>query len=214
MLDGCAQSPDWTAVDADAYDQMVIRINGGTGGAPLEVQWIRDGEDFGASARTAIFEVRPEAGMTSYVVPLASAGDWAGEVVGLRLAPGFGDWGGKVAIDAVFFQDSADQTTSSADESFILETPVDFIDPSVGEDAGHTEDASGRQDADGTGSPDAQPGPSQGTGSADRSLPSGGRFSGNAGCACQTAANGRPGVAAVIAALVMAMVALRRRQYE
>ena len=214
MLDdggNCARSPAWTAVDADTYDQMVIRMNGGTSGAPLAVSWRRDGEALGDSARSATFEVRAEAGMTSYVVPLAEIAHWSGEVVGLELIAGFGDLGGKLAIDAIFFQDSQTQRTSSADESFVDEPAVDLVgsDPNTTDDAGSGDPLDVGGDLGDGGSDEA--GLDAGTASEAGSTGDG-NLTGRSGCACGSASTAPSGDAGPLFVLMLLVVSLRLRR--
>lgn len=147
----CAKSPEWTQVDADTYDQMVIRLSAASA-HPLTVGWKSADQEF-EDARSVTF--MPQPGEETYVVDLKQSGEWAGEVDGLTL-----DWSGadELAVDAIFFQSSADQKTSSADESFVEAPPVDLVD----------DEEPGADDAGGhTGAPDSGSSPRPDAGGAD-----------------------------------------------
>jgi MYXO-CTERM domain-containing protein len=128
----CAVSPSWTSVDSSKYDQMVIRLSATGPGGGLTLGWKADGQSFDA-ARQATFTPTLGAATQTYVLDLAQTGQWAGTVDGLKLswAPESFD---AIAVDAIFFQDSAGQTTSSATEDFVDQAPVEFDD--LGTDPG------------------------------------------------------------------------------
>lgn len=156
----CAQSPDWTSVDTTRYDQMVIRLRSEGAGGPFAVAWKDDSQEFDALRRV---QFTPQLGPQThtYLLNLGALDAWTGVVTGLQLnwAP---DAFERVEVDAIFFQDSTRQTTSSETEDFVDQAPVEFgeerddvdpVDAGQTPDAGHTadahspgEDASGAED--------------------------------------------------------------------
>lgn len=121
----CAESPPWTAVDANTYDQMVIRLSNSGTGATFGVNW-RASEDAPFDAQQQVkFVPDASAEPRAYVLDLAQTGAWSGTIKGLQL-----DWQdarlGDVGVDAIFFQSSTTSKTSSADEQFVDQAPVRF----------------------------------------------------------------------------------------
>lgn len=105
LLDGCISSPDWTLVDASRFDQAVVRL-----AAPLESLAIGIGDDL------VEFE-----GLVAGDNVLDLAGTaWAGQIQAFNLQ-------GNGAIDGLWFQSSADNSSSSGSEVFVSSTPFEPI---------------------------------------------------------------------------------------
>jgi hypothetical protein len=190
---GCAKSPDWTAVDADTYDQMVIRASSLTEATHLEVRGASDHASLGGVNSSAAFVLQSDETTHTYVVPVLADGEVA--AMDIRAHPiGLGLQDG-VSVDAIFFQDSANQTTSSADEGFVDQAPVELVDPNSsggGEDAGVEQDASDGEDTGAGGVVDA----GGDAGSAESGA--GASLSGSSGCACGTASGSGSGLAGLL----------------
>jgi hypothetical protein len=143
--DACLDAPAWTSVDADRYDQMVIRVRSEDGPHPVVVRWMRAGEQGDlAETHSVRFEAPGDGALAELVVPLGDLSAWSGEVTRLRVeplagrAPESGDEG-LYAIDAITFQSSDGEATTDPD-SVVIEVPVveieddEEIGPPVGDD--------------------------------------------------------------------------------
>lgn len=199
----CAESPAWTSVDSATFDQMVIRARAEGAGGNLRLGWKSAAQPFDDAHAVGF---RPELGpeIQTYVLDLAQIAEWRETIEGLRLswAPGAFE---RVAIDAIFFQDSAAQATSSATEAFVAQPAVEFRDELEPDDENPGEPDTG-QELDAA-SPDAGDGPVQNN-EADGSVAIGGE------CGCSAGATGRPMIpGAPIAALVLVIGwGVRRRR--
>lgn len=108
----CFASPSWTSIDADKFDEAVLRVDVKGGGPALFELGARAG---GAHVDSVRFEA--PAGKSSLVVPLAERAEWKGTVDALELAVVDGASDG-FAIDVLFFQSSAEKKTSLAGEPY------------------------------------------------------------------------------------------------
>ena len=207
----CAQSPDWTSVDTTTYDQMVIRLRTEGAGGAFGVAWKDDSAEF-ESARKVQFSPTLGADIQTYVLDLGARDTWQGVVTGLQL-----DWSPqafeRVEVDAIFFQDSAGQKTSSATEAFVGQTPVEFgeapddvepADAGPRRDAGHVADV----DSNDEDAASADDGDARGVSST--------AISGGCGCSAGAGAGGRggalPGGLAGLIALGAGVWMKRRRR--
>jgi len=122
----CAESPAWTSVNSATYDQMVIRLSAAGAGGNLRFSW-KTGQQLYDAARAVGFVPVLGPDTKTYVLDLAQIGEWSETVEGLKLfwAPGAFD---RVAIDGIFFQDSATHQTSSATEVYVEQPGVEFLD--------------------------------------------------------------------------------------
>lgn len=138
----CVESPAWTAIDADTWDQLVLRMSV-PASSEMVVYWGGEGETL-TEERAVTFDVSPE--QSTYVVPLGEHKAWSGSVERLRLTP-LVDAAGTVSIDAIFVQ-SSDGTVGSAREDYDDTPPVAVLDdgvpkPEVDPDAGDDVDPDG-----------------------------------------------------------------------
>ncbi len=144
--------PDWTSVDANTYDQMVVRMRGHDGQHKVAVYWANDGDGF-AESRVVRFEEAGDDDFHTYVIPIGQHDAWKNKVTKLRIDPidGAGapaaDASGWYDVDKIFFQSSTSQKTTSPDDSFASDPPVSLLggsnsgSGSVGSDAGAGGDA-------------------------------------------------------------------------
>lgn len=124
--DARVASPDWTSIDADRFDELVLQVRGGEGPHLSGVYWAGAGDEGSFSPdRVARFEV-PTADENRLVIPLGEHPEWSGAIERLRIDPlegseptaGAEPW---YRIDYAYFQSSDDRTTT-ADER------VDYVD--------------------------------------------------------------------------------------
>ena len=161
-------SPPWTRVVADDYDQLLLRVRSETAPHHMAVYWRSGGEAFEETHGLA-FQVPEGDGFQTIAVPLETHEAWTGEIAGLRIAPRYApretfDLEERIAIETLYFQSSARETTSSSRARYRDLEPVDVepvddtnVPPESGADAGlpsgDTEvdetmpDASNRRDA-------------------------------------------------------------------
>lgn len=139
---GCVEAPPWTLIDADRWDELVLRM-AVEDTHEAAIYWAPDGGEF-SEDRAVSFKV--DENTTTYVIPVGSHPLWTGEVARLRITPSL-ESGATAAIDAVFVQ-SSDGTTGSVREPHVSDSPVsindDVVAPQPDED-----DMPGR-DTDGT----------------------------------------------------------------
>ncbi len=140
--DPCIVSPAWAKIDADAYDQLVLNLESSVAPHDAALYWsTTDAETFNAD-RAVTFEVPAEGG--TVVVDLSEHPEWRGSVERLRFDTVEGEQlDAEVAIGALLFQSSADETTSVPDFDFSPQTPV-IADPGAGDPTG----GSGDEDPD------------------------------------------------------------------
>lgn len=108
------------------YDQMINRLSAAGAGGNLRFSWKTVQQLYdGARAVGFVPVLRPDT--KTYVLDSAQIGEWSETVEGLKLswAPGAFD---RVAIEAIFFQDSATYQTSSVTEDFVEQPGVEFLD--------------------------------------------------------------------------------------
>jgi hypothetical protein len=120
---GCVVSPAWTSVDAQEWDQMVLKMRTDVLDHRVAVFWATEGAEFEA-ARSLEFKASPSA--DTYVIPLGQQSTWTGVLQQLRVDPLVGANQGTANIDAIFFQSSTRQQTSAAGEVFVGLTPVEI----------------------------------------------------------------------------------------
>lgn len=133
-------SPDWTRVDAETYDQMVLRFRAHDGPHPVAVSWRGDDESF-SDQRSLRFRLPGDGEFHTYRLPLATHADWSGEVTRLRIHPLEGrapasDASAWYDIGAVYFRASSDQSTTA-------DAPLEngsTIDPIAADDDGSSND--------------------------------------------------------------------------
>lgn len=118
---GCLSSPAWTLVDTAEWDQLVLKMSTDQPGHRVAVFWAAEGEEV-TTEKSVEFAAKPNG---IYVIPLAQNTAWTGEVQQLRIVPLVNKTQGIVNLDAVFFQSSAREETSSSDP-FVGEAPVSF----------------------------------------------------------------------------------------
>jgi hypothetical protein len=126
-------SPDWTRIDADRWNQLVLRLRSHDGPSDVAVFWAGEGESFSAD-RHVSFRAAGDGATNTYVVPIAAHSDWTGKVHRLRVdllqgeAPAEDDrkWHG---IADLFFQSTSAEKTNSARAGFVDRTAVALNGP-------------------------------------------------------------------------------------
>lgn len=120
---GCIVSPAWTNVDTQMWDQMVLKMRTDVLDHRVAVFWASEGAEFEAVSSVE-FKAQPSA--SAYVIPLGQQNTWNGVLQQIRIDPLVGANQGTVNVDAIFFQSSTRQQTSSAEESFVALAPVEI----------------------------------------------------------------------------------------
>lgn len=120
--DSCALSPRWTKINADAHDQLVIRMQSYDGPHLTAIYWAKGGDPI-SETRVVRFEALGDGKMNTYAIPMSEHEAWSGQITTLRIDPLDGDAPsgadqGLYQIDAVFTQSTSTQTTSSAIEGY------------------------------------------------------------------------------------------------
>ena len=125
-------SPEWTSVDAESFDELVLGIREPAGEVVRELRW--SGDQSGAMRFS--YEATGEVQMV--VVPVGDAAVWAGSVDGLEV-----EWvsssagsGGTSEIEVIYFQNRTTGETSSVNlgpvEGVIVEVMGDVEEPDDG----------------------------------------------------------------------------------
>lgn len=137
--DARVRSPSWTTVDAETFDQMVLRLRAHDGPHDIAVWWAGPGEDF-ESSRVARFRGHGDGQFHTYVLPLGRISGWSGQLRRLRIDPLYGrepSAGDKAwyDIDAIYFQSSSREQTNTDRADYSDEEPVDVeaLDDKPGE---------------------------------------------------------------------------------
>ena len=171
-------SPEWTEIEADAWDELVVRVRSHDGAHQKAVYW-STGDGFSESQK-AVFEAQGDSSMHTYVIPVGEHEKWQGAISRLRIdlldaeAPAEEDRGWYGLAD-VFLQSSADQTTNSERESYVDTSPTEIVNLDDGTGGGNP----GTTDTGGTGGN----GGDAGTGRPPGSGPDAGGMSGDGGSA-------------------------------
>ncbi len=110
--DLCLRSPDWTGVDAERFDQLVLNFSAGQVDRSVAIAWD------GASSDELQYSLN---GDSSVVLALADDGEWRSDIDELRLSF---DGADQVGLGDIYFQSSADQTTSTPYASFVDASPL------------------------------------------------------------------------------------------
>lgn len=136
--DSCLLSPSWTKVDADRYDQLVLRLRAHDGQHALALYWAKDGEPLSETRKLRILG-KGDGQFNTYVIPMSAHEAWSGTIKTLRIDPLEGakpkaEASGWYDIDAIFFQSSADKTTSAPSEAFVAQAQEALFDGTLPSD--------------------------------------------------------------------------------
>jgi hypothetical protein len=124
------ESPAWTRVDADKWDEVVLRVRSHDGVHDKAIFWSGPGQS-ASKDRVVRFEAAGDSEMNTYVVPIDEHNGWRGTVEKLRVdlldgeAPGEEDLGWYGLAD-LFFQNSQTRKTNSGRESYVDRQPVEL----------------------------------------------------------------------------------------
>lgn len=110
-------SPAWTDVDAEQFDELVLRVRSHDGEHNKAIYWTRQGEEF-SQEQALGFRADGDGEFQTLVIPLHSHPGWSGQVDGLRLIlnddlpfeQGHSGW---YDVDYIYFQNRTSQQTSS-----------------------------------------------------------------------------------------------------
>lgn len=125
-------SPPWTRIDADRWDELVLRSRSHDGPRTLALWWAGEGEGFDTTRRVT-FEAAGDSSIASQRVPLRLHPRWQGTVTRLRLMPhtaaplGEGNrrW---YDVDELFFQQTTGDTTSGHTPPWREAPPAPLLD--------------------------------------------------------------------------------------
>lgn len=144
-------SPQWTAIDADRFDEMILRVRSHDGLHTKALYWKGDGQEFD-DARSLRFEADGDGEFHTLVVPVGEHREWSGTVERLLLVHPEDlsieeDDSGWYDVDHIYFQDQAAGITSSDHLGVIDEPPVSLVD-SGGDGPGAPDMDTGGSDPD------------------------------------------------------------------
>src|SRR5690554_982615 len=130
-------APDWAEINADQYDQLVLRLRSHDGAHAAAVYW-GSGDGF-SDARALVFNGPGNTEFNDLVIPMGTHADWAGTLTQLKIVPLLGDAPAEGAsawydLDAIFFQSSTEQMTSAPGVEYSAAAPVEIIDPNQSND--------------------------------------------------------------------------------
>jgi MYXO-CTERM domain-containing protein len=149
---GCMVSPAWTAIDAGTWDHLVLRMTRNDEPATLQISWGEGAEGLSDTQRLFV-EVPAQDSPRLMVIPMGEAPAWKGDVGALELRTLGAQSAGTLAIDALYFQSSASQTTSADPDESFAEIPLTLISLSPPDMSG-----SNPADPDVPAMPDPKPG--------------------------------------------------------
>ena len=124
--DGCASSPDWTAIDTDLFDQVVVQLQSETAGE-AELAW-----GLGPDAPTGGLRFETTGAAQTVVVSASTLRGWDGVIRWLQMQPGVGPAAtrvGSTQIDAVWVQHSGTQLSTGP--GFSTVEPVSGVEPEL-----------------------------------------------------------------------------------
>lgn len=135
----CITSPPWTDVNADVYDEIVLRLARSDASTTLKLTYAAE-RDALPEAAPLYVEIPAQATERVLVLSMAELPSWGGRIDAFQLetiAPASGSEA-MLAIDAIFFQSSEDQSTSAAIEDHVAlpYTPISTTPP---ESSGETD---------------------------------------------------------------------------
>ncbi len=160
---GCVRAPEWTSLDADAWDTLVFEVWNTTGRAQIELEF-----GAGAARTSALVTVGASEREQLLVLPMSELDAWAGEIDALTLrtsaASGF-------EVGAIWAQRSDTQETSTPRVEYAGQTPAPLRD--MGRvDGGDGGGGNGGGGGGGEGSPEGEPITTQGCACATPGAPS------------------------------------------
>ncbi|MFT6399556.1 MAG: hypothetical protein ACJAYU_004323 [Bradymonadia bacterium] len=117
---GCAESPDWTAIDASRFDQIVVQ----TISDEAQTMWIQWGNGDGDPSAEVEFSIG--SGTQTIVVPVGSVSAWSGIVQTVRVgySAAAAQQTGAVELDAFWAQDAI--TSISTGPGYSSVEPVEL----------------------------------------------------------------------------------------
>ena len=224
-------SPDWTRIDADRYDELVLRMRSHEGEQTVEVYFHGKGESF-SDERVVRFAAPGNGEFNRLVVPIGEHPAWSGEIHGLRIDPfadrspsGEGWW---FDLRSVYLQDAASMETSGGnDEAGYADARRVTLEGNGTDDSGAGDGDDGGSSGNemttaGTGDDDGS-GADDGTGGRTGSAPSGGGSRQGqtsdsdddqvttAGTQASCASTGGAPLPLPVVALLLVLLGLRRR---
>ncbi|MCQ2429132.1 MAG: glycosyl hydrolase family 28 protein [Clostridia bacterium] len=92
---------------------LLVRMSNRTAASRMKVYFITDADMTWNEAKSAVFDVAPQSGDTTYYFNFSGIKGWAGYLRGLRFCP-LGASSGTITIDAVSFEREADTSRKTA----------------------------------------------------------------------------------------------------
>ena len=131
-------SPEWTRIDADRYDELVLRVRSHDGDHNKLFYWAGDGQDFN-SERAVRFESPGDSEFHTLVVPVGDHPNWKGTVerIGIALLDGDAADGAESQwydVDFIYFQNRPEGVTSSDTLDLADQSPVAIDFEDIGDD--------------------------------------------------------------------------------
>ncbi|MBA2661507.1 MAG: N-acetylmuramoyl-L-alanine amidase [Bradymonadaceae bacterium] len=135
----CVQAPRWVHVNANAYDQIVIRTRSFDGAHQMGILFGATGTTPWSGKRMVRFDGRGNGNYHTMVIQMSDHPEWKGTIRRLRIDPleGRKPKAGARAlydIDRVFFQSSKTRRTSSARQVFVDRPAISPICTALDED--------------------------------------------------------------------------------
>lgn len=121
-------APEWTEIDADRFDEMVLRVRAHDGEHHRTLFWAGADQDFDAE-RSVHFQSPGDGDFHTLVVPLGEHPDWRGDIDRIQLGvtvddvPGEED-SGWYDVAHIYFQERDTGETTSVTTGVVDEAPV------------------------------------------------------------------------------------------
>ncbi len=201
-LDARIVSPVWTRIDADSYDELVLRVRSHDGDHTKALYWAREGEEFNERQKVE-FQAAGDSEFHTLVIPVGAHAEWSGEIHRFRIDSNedlevLEEDSGWYDYDHIYFQNRATASTTSHNLGVVDQEPVD-VDLGLGEPSTPGSDTDRPIIGD---SPDPEA-----DGSRDDI-----RAEGRSGCSA--ASGGSPGTGWLLVAMALGLVALRRSSLQ
>lgn len=156
----CLTSPAWTDIDASRYDEIVLRLSESDAPTTLVITYATERDALTGSAPFYV-ELPAQATARTLVLSMAEQPTWGGRIAALQIETLAAEPspGATIAIDALFFQSSEQQSTSAEIEEHVAlpYTPISTTPPDHAEQEQDPDPNPGEQPGQGGDPPNGQP---------------------------------------------------------
>ena len=128
----CVSAPPWTHVNADRYDEIVLRLSKSEAPTTLKLTYAAQADAL-PDARPLYVTIPAQSSQHTLLLSMAEHPSWSAQIRAIKIETLSDDTlaGATIGVDAIFFQSSQDQSTSAAIEGYVSLpfTPVSTTPP-------------------------------------------------------------------------------------